>query len=86
MHKAPVPQTCRSQLVSAQERFTGMLSEADLNLASLFRRYDETADRTALDQIRAVLNRRRKRAVRAVAQGDRHRDNTRSVVIVIANG
>lgn len=51
--------SARPQLVSAQERFTGMLSEADLNLASLFRRYDETADRTALDQIRAVLNRRK---------------------------
>jgi molecular chaperone HscB len=51
--------SARSQLVSAQERFTGMLSEADLNLASLFRHYDETGERTALDQIRAVLNRRK---------------------------
>lgn len=51
--------SARPQLVSAQERFTGMLSEADLNLASLFRRYDETGERTALDQIRAVLNRRK---------------------------
>jgi molecular chaperone HscB len=51
--------SARSQLVSAQERFTGMLSEGDLNLASLFRHYDETGERTALDQIRAVLNRRK---------------------------
>jgi molecular chaperone HscB len=52
-------ESARSQLVSAQERFTSMLGEADLNLAALFERYDHKPDRTVLDQIRAVLNRRK---------------------------
>jgi len=52
-------ESARSQLVSAQERFTGMLDDADASLAGLFTRYDETPDRAVLDQIRAVLNRRK---------------------------
>jgi len=52
-------ESARSQLVSAQERFTGMLGEADLSLAALFERYDHKPDRAVLDQIRAVLNRRK---------------------------
>lgn len=52
-------ESARSQLVSAQERFAGMLSEADVTLVGLFRSYDETADRAVLEQIRAVLNRRK---------------------------
>jgi molecular chaperone HscB len=52
-------ESARSQLVSAQERFTGMLGDADASLSGLFGHYDETADRAALDQIRAVLNRRK---------------------------
>ncbi len=52
-------ESAREQLVSAQERFTGMLDEADSSLAGLFARYDEAQDRAALDQIRAVLNRRK---------------------------
>ena len=52
-------ESARAQLVSAQERFTGMLGEADASLAGLFGRYDETPDRAVLDQIRATLNRRK---------------------------
>ncbi len=52
-------ESAREQLVAAQERFTGMLSDADANLAGLFTRYDEKPDRAVLDQIRAVLNRRK---------------------------
>ena len=52
-------ESAREQLVSAQERFTRMLGEADTNLEGLFGRYDETSDRAMLDQIRATLNRRK---------------------------
>lgn len=52
-------ESARSQLVSAQQRFTAMLSDADASLAGLFTRYDETPDRAVLDQIRATLNRRK---------------------------
>ena len=52
-------ESARSQLVNAQERFTGMLGEADVNLSSLFGRYDAAPDRAVLDQIRAALNRRK---------------------------
>jgi molecular chaperone HscB len=52
-------ESARSQLVSARERFTSMLGEADAGLAGLFTRYDEKSDRAALDQIRAALNRRK---------------------------
>jgi hypothetical protein len=36
-----------------------MLSDTDVSLAGLFGRYDEKLDRTVLDQIRGVLNRRK---------------------------
>ena len=52
-------ESARGQLVSAQDRFTGMLGEEDASLAGLFGRYDETSDKAVLDQIRATLNRRK---------------------------
>jgi len=52
-------ESAREQLISAQERFTSMLGEADSSLASLFGRYDETSDKAVLDEVRAVLNRRK---------------------------
>jgi molecular chaperone HscB len=52
-------ESAREQLVSARERFTSMLGEADTSLADLFGRYDETSDMAALDQVRATLNRRK---------------------------
>jgi hypothetical protein len=52
-------ESARPQLVTAQERFTGMLDEAEASLASLFGRYDEARDQGMLDQIRGVLNRRK---------------------------
>ena len=52
-------EAAREQLVSAQERFRGMLDEVDTSLADLFGRYDETSDKAVLDEVRAVLNRRK---------------------------
>jgi len=52
-------ESARPQLTAAQERFLGMLGDADASLAGLFARYDETGDRAALDQIRGTLNRRK---------------------------
>jgi molecular chaperone HscB len=52
-------EAARPQLVSAQERFTGMLGDADASLTGLFKHYDETRDPGSLDQIRAALNRRK---------------------------
>jgi molecular chaperone HscB len=52
-------ESARPQLVSAQERFTGMLGEADAGLAGLFASYDEKPDRAVLDTVRATLNRRK---------------------------
>jgi molecular chaperone HscB len=52
-------ESARPQLTGAQERFTGMLSDADASLAGLFGRYDGNPDRAVLDQIRAALNRRK---------------------------
>ena len=52
-------ESARPQLVTAQERFTGMLGDADASLAGLFARYDQAPDRAVLDQIRAALNRRK---------------------------
>ena len=52
-------ESARAQLVSAQERFTAMLDDADTGLADLFARYDQKPDLAALEQIRAVLNRRK---------------------------
>jgi molecular chaperone HscB len=52
-------ESARPQLAAAQERFAGMLSDADTSLAGLFGRYDEKPDPAVLDQIRAALNRRK---------------------------
>jgi molecular chaperone HscB len=52
-------ESARSQLMSAQKRFTSMLGEADASMADLFTRYDQNSDRVVLDQIRAALNRRK---------------------------
>jgi molecular chaperone HscB len=52
-------ESARPQLVVAQERFAGMLNDADASLSGLFTRYDEAPDQGLLDQIRAVLNRRK---------------------------
>jgi molecular chaperone HscB len=52
-------ESARTQLMAAQERFTGMLGDADASLSGLFARYDEKPDQALLDQIRAVLNRRK---------------------------
>ncbi len=52
-------ESARPQLVEAEQRFQGMLNEADAALTALFTRYDEGRDRAALDQVRANLNRRK---------------------------
>ena len=52
-------ESARTQLVGAQERFVGMLADADVNLAGFFGRYDETHESPVLNQIRAELNRRK---------------------------
>jgi molecular chaperone HscB len=52
-------ESARGQLVSAQERFAGMLGDAAASLAGLFESYDNTSDKAVLNQIRATLNRRK---------------------------
>jgi len=52
-------ESARPQLVAAQERFKGMLDDADASLDGFFARYDERPDQGLLDQIRGVLNRRK---------------------------
>jgi molecular chaperone HscB len=52
-------ESARAQLLTAQERFAGMLGEADASLTGFFARYDGNRDRAVLDQIRATLNRRK---------------------------
>jgi len=52
-------ESARPQLVAAQQRFVGMLAGADATLTGLFTRYDQAGDRVVLDQIRAMLNRRK---------------------------
>ncbi len=52
-------ESARPQLAAARERFAGMLGDADANLSGLFTHYDEGPDQGLLDQIRAVLNRRK---------------------------
>jgi molecular chaperone HscB len=52
-------ESARPQLEAAQERFLGMLGDADTELAGLFGRHDQAQDRAVLDQIRATLNRRK---------------------------
>ena len=51
--------SARPQLVAAQDRFTGMLTDSDSSLAGLFASHDAAPGRETLDQIRAALNRRR---------------------------
>jgi molecular chaperone HscB len=52
-------ESARGQLVSAQERFTGMLADADKGLGGLFVAYDGKPEAAVLEQIRATLNRRK---------------------------
>lgn len=52
-------ESVRGQLDSSRERFTSMLSEIDASLTDLFQRYDASGDRAVLEEIRAVLDRRR---------------------------
>jgi len=52
-------ESARAQLVAAQERFQRMLNEADSNLAALFSSYDQDHARAAIEEIRAMLNRRK---------------------------
>lgn len=49
----------RSELEEARTKFEGMMSEATQELDELFRKYDATEDRSVLQSIRGVLNRRR---------------------------
>lgn len=49
----------RASLKEAHDKFVEMRSTADGELAALGKRYDESQDRALLQQIRAVLNRRR---------------------------
>jgi molecular chaperone HscB len=46
-------------LDSFQKRFLAMRDEIDASLEGLFARYDETKDRSILQKIRDLLNRRR---------------------------
>jgi molecular chaperone HscB len=52
-------ESARGQLVAAQERFIGMLADADRGLGGLFAGYDGKPDAAVLEQIRATLNRRK---------------------------
>jgi molecular chaperone HscB len=52
-------ESARPQLQSADQRFRGMLAETDAALARLFEKYDASPARPVLDEIQAVLNRRR---------------------------
>jgi molecular chaperone HscB len=52
-------ESARSQLEAAQKNFTGMLSDADRRMDSLFEEYDRTGSRDVLSQIRSLLNRRK---------------------------
>lgn len=52
-------ESARAQLVAAQERFQGMLNDSDANLTALFSSYDHDHGRAAIEEIRAVLNRRK---------------------------
>ncbi len=49
--------SARSQLNDAEANFTRLLSEADGELGSLFRQYDQSPSRDTLAQIRGALNR-----------------------------
>ena len=49
----------RDELERARTKFQSMQAETDEELSSLFERYDASEDRTVLQGIRGVLNRRR---------------------------
>jgi len=49
----------RDELERARTKFQSMQAETDDELSSLFERYDASEDRTVLQGIRGVLNRRR---------------------------
>jgi molecular chaperone HscB len=49
----------REELLEARRKFDTMRSDIDAELEQLFRRYDESGDRTVLATVRAALNRRR---------------------------
>jgi molecular chaperone HscB len=51
--------SARPPLDAARERFSGMLTEIDADLAGLFARYDAAADRATLEEVGRCLNRRR---------------------------
>jgi molecular chaperone HscB len=51
--------SARPQLEQAEANFSGILTDIDTQLQSLFTQYDRTPDREALTEIRGVLNRRK---------------------------
>jgi molecular chaperone HscB len=51
--------SARPQLEQAEKNFTGMLSDTDQQLQSLFAQYDSSQSREVLTQIRNILNRRK---------------------------
>jgi molecular chaperone HscB len=51
--------SARPQLEQAEKNFTGMLSETDRQLESLFAQYDASHTRETLGEIRNLLNRRK---------------------------
>jgi molecular chaperone HscB len=51
--------SARPQLETAEKTFTGMLTDVDHQLESLFEKYDQAPNREALGEIRGVLNRRK---------------------------
>lgn len=52
-------ESARSQLVEAQQKFSGMLIDAETELSTLFAKYDASPDAATLDRVRGTLNRRR---------------------------
>ena len=52
-------ESARGQLIEAREKFAGMLAEAEVELQTLFGKYDASNETATLDQVRGTLNRRR---------------------------
>jgi molecular chaperone HscB len=52
-------ESARPHLEVAYKQFLGMQEDIDAELQTLFERYDASRDRAVLEQVRAVLNRRR---------------------------
>lgn len=52
-------ESARGQLIEARAKFGGILTEVEVELNTLFTRYDATPTPATLDQIRGTLNRRR---------------------------